>query len=186
MILLRRDCLVFSMPDGENVVCSASEVAARLLGNVADTLGETFLTNAVAAVLHFFKVDMDRTIVTMDEFSTALVKVLRGFGLNAYQEKGVSGKPLRIVDGDLRGLASDSVKGFELLFFSRLRDELRSKIARNPQVIRFRGLRSCVKQLTGSRRWNPRCQTLNDDIVDYLRTCLGNENNGLNCALLVS
>jgi hypothetical protein len=66
-----------------------------------------------------------------------------------------------------------------------LRTELRSKMQQSPQVIRFRGLRSCVKQLTGARRWGPRCQKLNDQIVDYLRTCLGNENKGLNCALLV-
>ena len=185
MILLRRDCLVFRTPDGEGVVCSATEVAATLLGEATAHLGETFLTNAVEAVLHFFKVDLQRTSVSVEEFAAALVKVLRGFGLDAYQDKAASSKPLRIAEADLHFLAGEPAEGLELLFFSRLRTELRSKIQQSPQVIRFRGLRSCVKQLTGARRWSPRCQTLNDQIVDYLRTCLGNENNGLDCALLV-
>jgi hypothetical protein len=167
------------------VACSAAEVAAVLLGDNANHLGESFLSNAVQAVLHFFKSDLDRTIVTVDEFSAALVKVLRGFGLNAYDEKEKPARPLRIAEADLRGLASDSGRGFELLFFSRLRDELRAQLVGSPQVIRFNGLRSCVKQLTGSRRWTRRCQTLNDQIVDYLRTCLGSESNPPNCALLV-
>ena len=159
MILLRRDCLVFRTPDGEGIVCSATEVAATLLGDATDHLGENFLTNAVEAVLHFFKEDLQRTSVSVDEFAAALVKVLRGFGLDAYQDKDLPSKPLRIAEADLRGLASDTSEGLELLFFSRLRTELRSKIQQSPQVIRFRGLRSCVKQLTGARRWGPRCQT---------------------------
>jgi hypothetical protein len=155
------------------------------LGDATNHLGHTFVTNAVEAVLHFFKVDLERTTVSVEEFAAALVKVLRGFGFDAYQEKDVPSTPLRIAEADLRGIASDSSEGFELLFFSRLRNELRSKIKESPQVIRFRGLRTCVKQLTGARRWSPRCQSLNDQIIEYLRTCLGNETKGSNCALLV-
>jgi hypothetical protein len=46
-------------------------------------------------------------------------------------------------------------------------------------------LRSCVKQLTGARRWGPRCQTLQDQIVEFLRNCFTSEANQPNCALLV-
>lgn len=184
MILLRHDCLVFRTAEGEQVACSAAEVAAVLLGDAADDLGEHFVSNAVGAVLHFFKFDLDRTIVSVDEFSAALVKVLRGFGLDAYDQKQKS-KPLKIADADLRGLANDAGEGFELLFFSRLRDEVRARLVEAPQMIRFSGLRGCVKQMTGSRRWGRRCQFLNDQIVDYLRTCLGSETKGLDCALLV-
>jgi hypothetical protein len=41
--------------------------------------------------------------------------------------------------------------------------------------VRFRGLRGCVKQLAGARRWNPHCRQLQDRIVDYLRQCLNAE-----------
>jgi hypothetical protein len=55
-----------------------------------------------------------------------------------------------------------------------------------PEVLRFRGLRICVKQLIGAKRWSRRCQRLNDQIVDYLRTCLSAEKGGQACALIVS
>ena len=68
----------------------------------------------------------------------------------------------------------------------RNREEMRRKLDLCPQVLRFRGLRVCVKQLTGSKRWTRRCQVLHDQIVDYLRTCLGAEKGAAACALVVS
>ena len=52
-------------------------------------------------------------------------------------------------------------------------------------VFRFRGLRDCVKLLTGAKRWSPHCQSLNDQIVEYLRGCVGAETTGNRCALVV-
>jgi len=52
-------------------------------------------------------------------------------------------------------------------------------------VLRFRGLRDCVKRLAGAKRWSARCNDLNDQIVEYLRTCLSAEPKGSSCALMV-
>jgi hypothetical protein len=52
-------------------------------------------------------------------------------------------------------------------------------------MVRFRGLRGCVKQLAGARRWGPRCRTLEGEIVAYLRECLSAEPGPLDCALWV-
>jgi hypothetical protein len=93
--------------------------------------------------------------------------------------------PRRITESDLRRLACESGKGFELAFFPLLRDELRRHLNQSPQVVRFNGLRSCVKQLAGARRWSGRCQQLNDQIVDYLRHCLSNEQRPGSCSLMV-
>jgi hypothetical protein len=90
-----------------------------------------------------------------------------------------------VLKSDLRQLACDSGKGFELFFFPKLRDELRQQLLRDPALLHFGGLRSCVKQLTGARRWSPRCQTLHDQIVEFLRNCFTAESNQPNCALLV-
>jgi hypothetical protein len=51
--------------------------------------------------------------------------------------------------------------------------------------VRFRGLRGCVKQLAGTRRWTSRCEQLQDQIVEYLRGCLSAETAQNNCALVV-
>jgi hypothetical protein len=90
-----------------------------------------------------------------------------------------------VVESNLQELASAAGKGFELLFFPNLREEVKSKMGQDPHVLRFRGLRGCVKQLTGTERWNRRCQHLNDQIVDYLRGCWETERAGRSCALVV-
>ena len=77
--------------------------------------------------------------------------------------------------GYLPELATSAGKGCELFFFQRLRAELRTHLQTTPRVVRFQGLRSCVKQLAGRRRWCPRCQTLSDQIVEYLRECFTSE-----------
>jgi hypothetical protein len=66
-----------------------------------------------------------------------------------------------------------------------LRDELHQQLRHSPQIIRFRGLRGCVKQLAGARRWSIRCQRLSDQIVDFLRQCLTTESGVQPCALVV-
>jgi hypothetical protein len=86
---------------------------------------------------------------------------------------------------DLRKLAFESGKGFELIFFPRLRDELRKSLQESPGVIRFQGLRSCVKQLMGAHRWSPRCEKLSDQIVAFLRLCWSSEVAPAGCALVV-
>ena len=75
----------------------------------------------------------------------------------------------------MRGLAYESGPGSELFFFPRLRAELQRHLQQAPRVLRFRGLRGCVKQLTGARRWSLRCQSLEGEIVAYLRQCLSAE-----------
>jgi len=89
------------------------------------------------------------------------------------------------LDSDLRQLATESAGGCELFFFPRLRDELRLQLKQEPRMVRFHGLRSCVKQLAGARRWSHRCESLEEKILQFLRECLSAETPHLECALLV-
>ena len=52
-------------------------------------------------------------------------------------------------------------------------------------MMRFRGLRGCVKQLSGAKRWSNRCEKLSEQIVEYLRGCLTAEPEQKECALVV-
>lgn len=183
MIQLHPDCLIFQTTSGEAIPCSAELVTVELMGDAADLLDPEIVRNAARAVLHYFKVEKGKTFVSVGEFSEALASVLRGFGLSVKQAAAET--PRRITDSDLRQLACESGKGFELAFFPRLRDELRQQLNQAPQIVRFTGLRSCVKQLSGARRWTGRCQRLNDQIVDFLRHCLTAERYAENCSLLV-
>jgi hypothetical protein len=183
MILLRHDCLVFRTADGD-IPCSAEEVTVELLGDSAQLVEPHIIKNAALAVLHYFKSELGRTTVSVGEFSQALEATLRALGLNV-----VANSPppsaVRVIEADLGHLVHRGGQGLELMFFQSLRQELRHQLAKSPQILRFRGLRGCVQQIVGSKRWNHRCQRLHDQVVDYLRTCLGADRSRAGRALLV-
>lgn len=184
MIQLADDYLVFQLDNGESIPCSAELVSIELMGENASLFDREFVQHAATAVLHYFKVELGRNSVTVGEFSLALERVLRGFGLSVITSESETMIP-RVAEADLRRLASDSGKGFELVFFPRLRKELQDQLRQSPQILSFHGLRGCVKQLIGARRWSARCQIMHDQIVEFLRTCLCVENRGANCGLVV-
>jgi len=184
MIHLQPDCLVFRTSDGENIPCSAQQVTVELIGESAANLDDEVIQNAAQAVLHYFKSDLGKTLVSVGEFAQALERVLRGLGFTV-QTSDTGKDPGRVGDTDLQRLASESGKGFELVFFPRLRQALRSQLDQGPALIRFRGLRGCVKQLTGAQRWTPRCQQLSDQIVGYVRHCLSLESGRQSCPVVV-
>lgn len=184
MIQLRSDCLVFKLDNGDAIPCSVEQVTVELIGDAAQTLDPDLIRNAAAAVLHYFKHEQGREYVSISEFSDALEHVLQSFGFEvSYDENQTQNQP-QVSRTDLRTLASASGKGFELCFFPRLRNAMEQQMGKSPRVICFTGLRSCVKQLVGAKRWTGRCQQLSDQIVEYLRECLNREPHG-NCALLV-
>lgn len=184
MILLRSDCLVFEMSNGDKIPCSASTVTVELMGSAVDQLDREVVEHATAAVLHYFHHDLQRTEVTLSEFTEALETALRGLGLNVTCDSP-SQSAERTATSDLRVLAAESGKAFELGFFARLRDQVRRELQGSPQLIRFLGLRSCVKQLAGAQRWCPRCERLSDQIVEFLRGCVTQESPAQPCGLLV-
>lgn len=184
MMQLNSDYLVFKTAAGENIPCSVELVAIELLGDAVSMVDPELIRNASAAVLHYFKTELGRHSVSVGEFSLALERVLRGFGLNIKTEPEGE-ESIRIAESDLRDVAESAGKNFELLFFARLREEMRRKIKEEPHVVRFKGLQSCVKHLVGAQRWSDRCQILSDQIVEYLRTCLSAEPKKETCALVV-
>jgi hypothetical protein len=180
MILLADKFLLFQLADGESVPFSAEAISVEIIGDVGNVLDADLVRNAAAAVFHYFKIDLERQIVTVGEFSQALERVLRGFNLTI---QPVGGGGL-FSKADLNLLASES-GGTELFFYSRLREELRTQLRRSPRTLRFVGLRGCVKQIAGVRRWNIRCRRLNDQIVSYLRECMCAEPEQAGCLLVV-
>jgi hypothetical protein len=185
MILLRHDCLVFKTLNGESIPCSAEQVTLEIIGDAIALLDEQTIKQASAAVLHYFKAELGKSSVTIAEFSSALEHALRSLGLNVQSADPKPPAPPRVIRSDLSHLAGESDQGFELMFFSRLRTTLQEGLNQSPDIVHFLGLRPCVKQLLGVRRWTESCQSLNDQIVDYLRNCFDSEHRSSPCALLV-
>ena len=184
MIQLHSDSLWFETNGGAVIPCSVEALAVELVGGADGPLDAELIHNAAQAVLHYFRHDLGRAQVTVGDFAEVFAKILRGFGLSVRVDE-VETVPGPVAEADLLRLAADSGKGFELVFFARLRAELRQALADAPRVIRFTGLRDCVKQLAGVRRWNHECQRLSDQIVGYLRDCLVTEPASASCSLVV-
>jgi hypothetical protein len=177
MIALHSNCLLFQLADGESVPCSAEMITIEVSDEACGRLDPDMLRHAAASVFHYFKVELERETVTVGEFSLAIEKVLRHLGYTIHSS-GVS-------ETDLGRLAGEASESLELFFFPRLRDELRVQLQQSPRVVRFRGLRGCVKQIAGARRWSSRCEQLQDQIVAFLRECLTSAPENPGCALVV-
>jgi hypothetical protein len=184
MIALSSDCLLFKLTNGESVPCSAEMISIEIVGNADGLLDPEMLRHAAASVFHYFKVELERETVTVGEFAGALEKVLRGLGLTIRAGE-LEARSNEIIETDLGLFARESADSLELFFFPRLRDELRQQLRQSPRVLRFRGLRGCVKQLAGARRWSARCEKMQEQVVEYLRGCLTAEPEQTDCALVV-
>jgi hypothetical protein len=184
MIALSSDCLLFKLTNGESVPCSAEMISIEIVGNSEGLLDPEMLRHAAASVFHYFKVELERETVTVGEFAGALEKVLRGLGLTIRAGE-LEARSQEIIETDLGLLARQSADSLELFFFPRLRDELRQQLRQSPRVLRFRGLRGCVKQLAGARHWSARCEKMQEQVVEYLRGCLTAEPEQNECALVV-
>lgn len=184
MISLASDCLLFQLSSGESIPLSAEMISVEVTGDAAGGFEPEFVKHAAASVFHYFKHDLGRETISVAEFAGALEKVLRGFGFKVHpDEDGASTR--RVMGGDLRLMARESGAGCELAFFPRLRDALRAQLRSSPRLIRFRGLRGCVKHLASAQRWSPRCENLRDYVVEYLRKCLNADKREADCRLVV-
>lgn len=183
MITLSEDCLLFQLANGESVPFSADMISVELMGDTAQWLDSELVKQAAKAVFHYFKHELGRRSVTTEDFAASLEKVLRGFRLQAQPEPVAQSAGL--IESDLWRLARETGEARELVFFPRLREELRLQLKRRPGALRFHGLRGCVKHLVGADRWCVRCRSLEEQIVEYLRQCLTCEPKPPEFALIV-
>jgi hypothetical protein len=180
---LKKDCLVFQTNGGHQVPCSAEWVTLELLGEAAPHVDPELIRHAAAAVLHYFKVELHREFVAVAEFAAALEHALRAAGLSMCTDAGAC--PSRVLESHLPDLMKTAGGNGELFLLPQLRQELARRLGESPQMVRFLGLRPCVKQLAGTDRWCPRCENLSDQIVDYIRNCLQSDTRSQDCTLVV-
>jgi hypothetical protein len=184
MIAFSAHCLLFELPSGERVPFTPDMISVEVVGEGLSVINPEIVRHAAASVLHYFKHDLGRDTVSLGEFAEVLEKVLQGLGYNV-QPEPAGAAPVAPRASDLHELAREVGDAGELVFFQRLREALRAQLRRSPRRAVFSGLRPCVKLLAGARRWSPRCQGLQEQIVAYLRDCLGAETPPGQCVLIV-
>ena len=184
MILLSDSFLFFQMPSGESIPFSAEMISVELADGSSDPYSQDFLEHAAASVFHYFKHDLGRKTVSVAEFAEAFESVLNGLGL----KRGAAPDAGNIDDSankDLLLLLAHAGIAGELAFFPRLRTAVLAQFQLTPRLVRFRGLRGCVKRLLGAERWSPRCDQMRDQIIEFLQHTLSKETAGRSCALVV-
>ena len=148
--------------------CSAEQLTLEVIGDNGAGVDPETLKHAVAAVMHYFRAELQRTTITMAEFSAMLSRVLAGLGIAAeITEDGEASSDVRIADLGL--LAADGAPAGELEFCQRLRTLLREQLAAAPTRVEFHGLRNCVKRLTGRKHWCPECEKTAAWILEMIR-----------------
>ncbi len=182
MIALHSDCLLFKLNNGESVPCSPAMISVEIIGEANSHLDPEMLRHAAASVFHYFKNELARETVSIGEFSLALEKALLHLGYTIHASETLDAKTHGM---DLASFARECAENLELFFFPRLRNEVRLQLRQSPDIVRFSGLRGCAKQLAGARRWSPRCEQVQDQILEYLRGCLTAETEQKQCALVV-
>ncbi|HZR19608.1 MAG TPA: hypothetical protein VFE51_20150 [Verrucomicrobiae bacterium] len=180
MIALAKDCLLFQLSNGERVPFSVDMISVEFTAETASWLNPDTACHAAVAVFHYFKRELGRHSVTAEEFAAAMERALRGISPRPPSEVQRG-----IVEDDLRRLALEAGDGCELLFFPRLRDEMREHLRKSPRLLRYRGLRECVKQIARVRRWTPRCRELQEQIVNFVRECAGMDSRQSDLQLVV-
>lgn len=168
MIALRADCLLVAQAEGGFVPCSAEQLTLEIVGDGGGLIDPEVLQHAATAVIHYFREELERNTVTLAEFAAMLGRVLQGLGIMAdVNAEGGRSELVRVAD--LRTLATDSGPTGELEFFQRLRTLLREQLAAAPGRLEIRGLRGCVKRLSGRKHWCPKCERLEAWILELIR-----------------
>ena len=190
MIQLRTDFLVFKTEEGL-IPCPADAVVCELLGSSQALLPDHIREQITWALVHYFRDEQGREIVTLDEFLDALVQVLRGFGYQVIVDSASSAKsdsasspsykpsstpnptiPTSSVPRqtlDLTQLSQQHEWISELHFYEQLRRELDQRLQTNPAILEIRGRRPCVKRLASRKRWCPTCRMVAAQLLSFLQ-----------------
>lgn len=181
MIRLRADCLIIQISGGEQFPCPVEIVTTELIGEAVAWMSQEAIQNVTAAVLHFFREEQEREVVSVAEFSEALESVLQNLGYSV----NAAAKRKRIIrNADINNWIRESEGELELVMYQCLRSEMKHLLKNTPSELRLSGLRGCVKRVLRARRWSRRCQTLSDQVVSFMRQCF-NEHAAADCLLVV-
>ena len=199
MIALRDEFLLVAQEGGQFIPCSVEHLTFELAGEAAKQIDPEWMRQAAAGVLHYFKEELGKSHVTVEEFTSALSKVFQGLGLTAEAipvdpaapttvttttEAVLSANPA-VWRGDLRAIAVESVDLGELAFQKALLSQLAAALESGQQTVEFSGLRGCVKMITGRKIWCPECRKWSEWIVDLLRSWLREKAANRHVALVV-
>lgn len=168
MILPRHDIAWFDT--GDRTEPFDADRLVRSIRRAAACAGhhDWWLAESIAAAVHLFACENkdDRT-VTAREVSDIVASLLSMLSFNDIA-RAYSGRQQH-AEIWLDEVVARAGGGFELSFYRQLDAALGVASHREMETLRVLGLRGCVMQLRGDRRWSAGCRRLADEIVGYVR-----------------
>ena len=169
MIRLQDGIAWVRIGDGRLVPFDEHRLAVSIQ-EVAQHTGDSdwWLAESIAAAVHVYAVkSRSDGVIPSSEIAEIVATVLSTLGYQRVSE-AYSGRTDHVAI-HLNELAGRRNTAFELEFFQRLDRALGAAANRRFLVIEVDGLRACVMQLRGARRWTAGCRRFAEDIVDYVR-----------------
>lgn len=136
--------------------------AARVV-NVPDW----FADDVVQAVVHFLRVQYHGTVIAVEALFDKIRHSLKNLGLSEMSEGLATKNPP--VSISLTDIARRAGSGYELVFYHLLADRFQRAACQGVAHVYCYGLRQCVKNLVGAKKWSPRCERLSADIQEFLQ-----------------
>jgi hypothetical protein len=169
MIQLHTDVLWVRAEDGRLVPFDEQRLA-QSIQRVAENVGHSdwWLAESIAAAVHAFATkSRSEPVISSKEIAEIVATVLATLGYDWISE-AYAGDANHVAI-HLNELAWRTNAGFELEFFQQLDHALSAAANRRLVAMRIDGLRACVMQLRGARRWTAECRRLAEDIVEHVR-----------------
>ncbi len=143
---------------------------ALSIQSIAEQVGQAdwWLAESIAAAVHVYAVKCRRNgVIPSSEIEEIVVSVLSMLGLEELSEAYANQQ--RRASIHLGDLATRGGPAFELEFFRQLDHALGAAADRRLSVLEVDGLRACVMQLRGARRWTAGCRKFAEEIVEHVR-----------------
>ena len=143
---------------------------ALSIQDVAERAGHSdwWLAESVAAAVHAYAIKCrSDSVIPSREIVEIVVAVLATLGFEKISQAYAGHECGTAIH--LNDLAARMGAAFELEFYRQLDRELAAASDRRLSLIEVDGLRACVMQLRGARRWNSGCRRLAEEIVEYVR-----------------
>jgi hypothetical protein len=169
MIQLHSDVLWVRAEDGRLEPFDEHRLALSIQ-KAAENVGHSdwWLAESIAAAVHAFAIKSRREqMIQSKEIAELVATVLATLGYDWISE-AYAGTRNRVAI-HLNELVWRATAGFELEFFQQLDHALSAATNRRLVAMRIDGLRACVMQLRGARRWTAECRRLAEDIVEHVR-----------------
>jgi hypothetical protein len=169
MIQLHDDIAWVKFADGRLVPFDEHQLALSI-DRVAERVGDSgwWLAESIAAAVHVYAVKSRADgVIASSEIGEIVAAVLSTLGYDRISE-AYAGRPDRVAI-HLNELTGRRSPVFELEFFQRLDRALGAAANRRLSVMEVDGLRACVMQLRGARRWTAGCRRVAEDLVEYVR-----------------